>query len=106
MLVTPPTLSVGTPREYDEWVTRLREAYSADGRSPESIEQIDARYNYRANRITLYRLPEPTDPLSITQTLSHEFLHALLYWTGERMAARMLDLVSRPVGGPERVGGI
>ncbi len=104
--VVPPHISIGTPREYDEWVTRLRKAFGANGAASDSIEQIDARYNYRSNRVTLYRLPDGTDPLSIAQTLAHEFLHALLFQMGEGMAARMIDFVARPVGSPDRVGGI
>jgi hypothetical protein len=87
-------------------VNRLRSAVEARGGSPDSIEQINARYNYRSNQITIYRLPDPTNPLSIAETLSHEFLHAVLYWTGERMAARLIDIVGLPVGITERSGGI
>ena len=99
-------ISIGTPQEYSDWVSRLRAVYEARGAPANAIEQIDARYHYRSNRITLYRLPDPTDPVSIAQTLSHEFLHALLYWTGERTAARMIDFVARRVGSSQRVGGI
>jgi hypothetical protein len=106
MLIAQPVISVGTPQEYADWLSRLRAAYTARGAPPDAIEQIDARYNYRSNRITLYRLPDPADPLSITQTLSHEFLHAFLYWTGERTAARRIDVVAQRVGSSERVGGL
>jgi hypothetical protein len=106
LVVARPGVSIGTAQEYSEWVKRLREAAVSRGGSPDSIEQINARYNYRANQITLYRLPDSTNPLSISETLSHEFLHALLYWTGERMAARLIDIVGLPAGTSERTGGI
>jgi hypothetical protein len=106
LVIDRPDVSIGTRQEYAEWISRLREAFQRSGGSPDAIEQVDARYNYSSNRITLYRMPDPFDPLSISQTPSHEFLRALLYWSGERTAARMIDLVAKPVGSSERVGGV
>jgi hypothetical protein len=85
---------------------RLRKYWTQAGASPEDLEQIDARYNYDENRITLYRLLDPTDELSVAETLAHEYLHALLNQWGEFRAARQLDLVSTPARNPERTGGI
>lgn len=106
MAVAQPAISVGTPREYGEWLARLREAIASDGAAPDAIERIDARYNYRENRITIYGFPDPADELSISQTLSHEYLHALLSYLGEHLAARLIDLIAKPVGNSDRVGGI
>ncbi|MCI4372661.1 MAG: hypothetical protein L3K02_03340 [Thermoplasmata archaeon] len=101
-----PTIVIGSPKEYATWVSRLRSFLSETGADPNNLEQVDARFNYNENRITLYRLSNPTDERSIAETISHEFLHALLFQEGERFAARTLDLVSRPVRGGERIGGI
>jgi iron uptake system EfeUOB component EfeO/EfeM len=84
----------------------LLQLLSGGGATPDLLEQIDARYNYLENRISLYRLAEPYDEYSVAETLSHEYLHALLDQLGERRAARTLDLVSRPVRGGARIGGI
>ena len=101
-----PTVSVGTAAEYAYWVKRLRKVLRSRGVLPDELEQVDARYNFEANRIVLYRLAHRTSELSVSETISHEVLHALLEQLGERRAARALDLVSRPVGDPVRVGGV
>jgi hypothetical protein len=101
-----PRVSVGTPEEYAYWKSRLAEAIRERTGKVDELEQVDARMNYRANRITLYRLPRPDDELSIAETLSHELLHALLYQLGEVWAARLIDFVGKPVGNAARVGGI
>jgi hypothetical protein len=102
----PPRISVGSKAEYAYWLARLRGSLAEDGGRADNIEQVDARYNYRDHRITLYHLSDPTDPLSVAETLSHEYLHALLDGLGEPWAARELDLVARPVRGGTRLGGI
>jgi hypothetical protein len=104
--VEHPSISVGTPKEYAYWEARLRSFLVDEGLNPDSLEQVDARYRYKDNRITLYRLANPADERSVADTLSHEFLHALLYQLGEQWAARGIDLVGKPVGNPARVGGI
>jgi hypothetical protein len=105
-MVDPPTISIGTPDEYAFWVARYRSFLAELGVREDEIQQIDARYNYRNNRITIYRLPDPADELSVTETISHETLHALLYQTGEGRAARRIDLVAKPPGNSERSGGV
>jgi hypothetical protein len=105
-VVEHPTVVVGTASEYAYWESRLREYLAAGGRDPANLERVDARLNYKENRITLYRLADSTVELSVADTLAHEFLHALLYQMGEEWAARMIDLVGKPVGNPARVGGI
>jgi hypothetical protein len=105
-VVEHPCVSVGTPGEYAYWKTRLSELVRARSGASDELEQIDARMNYRENRITLYRLADPRDETSIAETLSHEVLHALLYQMGERWAARLIDLVGKPVGNPARTGGL
>jgi hypothetical protein len=102
----PPAISVGTPEEYDVWEQRMRKFLQDRFGSSVSLERVDARYNYRSNRISLYRLADPADPGSVAETLSHETLHALLYQMGEEWAARMIDLVGKRVGDPLRRGGI
>ncbi|MCI4348731.1 MAG: hypothetical protein L3J93_00715 [Thermoplasmata archaeon] len=101
-----PGIAIGSPKEYAVWMARLRRFLVERGVSPDEIEQVDARYNYGSNRITLYRLPRPGDGASIAETISHEFLHALLFQLGESWAARAIDLVGKPVGNPARIGGI
>jgi hypothetical protein len=101
-----PSIAIGTPREYAYWVARLRTFLTGFGASEDALEQVDARYNYKENRITLYRLPDPADERTVSDTLSHEFLHAMLHQMGEPYAARAIDLVGKPVGNPARVGGI
>lgn len=101
----PPAITVGTPKEYAFWVARLRKQLARRGVRPDELEQVDARYNFSGNRIVLYRLAG-SEELSVAATISHEVLHALLEQLGEPFAARAIDLVSRPVGNPDRVGGI
>jgi hypothetical protein len=102
----PPSLTVGSPREYALWEARLRNFLVSMGREASSLERVDARYNYKDNRITIYRLADPKDELSVIETLSHESLHAILYQLGEHFAARAIDLVGKPAGNPGRTGGI
>ena len=104
--VDSPSITVGTPKEYVCWAARLRGFFAELGANPDNFKPVDARYNYRANRITIYRLANPADELSIVDTISHEFLHGLLYQLGEQGAARLIDLVGRPAGNPSRIGGI
>jgi hypothetical protein len=104
--VEPPAVSVGTPNEYAYWTARLTRFVTERGGEASDLERLDARMNYRENRITLYRLPDLANELSVAETLSHETLHALLYQMGELWAARMIDFVGKPVGNPARVGGI
>jgi hypothetical protein len=104
--VDDPIITIGTPREYALWFSRLRNFFAAVGANSENLEQVDARYNYRENRITLYHLSHPSDERSVAETLSHEYLHALLFQPGEQDAARRLDLVSKPVRSGDRVGGL
>lgn len=104
--VAHPTVSIGTPAEYAYWEARLRRYLVSMGASADALERVDARYNYRENRITLYRLADPSNSGSVADTLSHELLHALLYQMGEEYAARAIDLVGKPVGNPARIGGI
>lgn len=101
-----PSISVGTPDEYRYWMSRLRDFVSERGGEADALERVDARLNYKGNRLTLYRLSDPTDERSVGDTISHEILHALLYQMGELWAARMIDLVGKPVGNPARTGGI
>jgi hypothetical protein len=105
-LVDQPTFTVGKLEEYSYWLGRLRRFLEKRGAAPDAIAQVDARYNYRANRVTLYNLIDPADPLSVVETISHEYLHALLYHTGEEWAARQIDLVARSPRSGERIGGI
>jgi hypothetical protein len=104
--VDHPTISVGTPSEYAFWLARLRKFWVSAGQPADDLEQIDARYNYETNRISLYRLRDPRDDLSVAETISHELLHALLEQTGETYAARLLDIAAKPARSPDRVGGI
>jgi hypothetical protein len=76
------------------------------GADADELARVDARYNYKENRITLYRLADPAHEGSVTETLSHETLHALLYQMGEGFAARMIDMIGKPVGHLDRIGGI
>jgi hypothetical protein len=101
-----PAVAIGSPKEYAYWLDRLRKYWARAGASAGDLEQIDARYNYAENRITLYRLRDPSDELSVAETLSHEYLHAILNQWGETWAARQLDLIARPARSSERVGGI
>jgi len=102
----PPIVSVGSRAEYAYWEARLRRLYEQWGARGREFERVDARYNYRTNRITLYQLADPHEERSVADTLSHEILHAVLFQEGERDAARAIDLVGRPVGDPTRRGGI
>jgi hypothetical protein len=104
--VEHPTVTVGTVAEYTYWLARLRRFLNEGGAGPDAIEQVDARYNYRSNQITLYNLIDPSDPWSVGETISHEFLHALLYQWGEDRAARQIDLVARSPKSGQRIGGI
>ena len=101
-----PRVTVGTPEEYAYWSARWSTFLQERGGEATDLEQVDARLNYRDNRMTLYRLADPRNELSVADTLSHEVLHALLYQMDELRAARMIDLVGKPVGNPARVGGI
>jgi hypothetical protein len=101
-----PGVSVGTPEEYRYWMGRLTQFVVDRGGKSDALEQLDARLNYKENRITLYRLSNPADERSVGDTISHEILHALLYQMGELWAARMIDWVGKPVGNPARIGGI
>ncbi|MGA8302278.1 MAG: hypothetical protein WA691_06265 [Thermoplasmata archaeon] len=102
----PPSISVGTALEYAYWESRLRKFLRELGGRTNNFEQVDARYNYKENRITLYRLANSTDELSVAETISHELIHALLFQMGEHFAARAIDLVGKPVGNVARTGGI
>jgi hypothetical protein len=104
--VEHPSITVGTPEEYRYWMSRLTEFVTERGGEADTLERVDARLHYRDNRLTLYRLARPDDPLSVADTISHEILHALLFQMGELWAARMIDLVGKPVGNPARVGGL
>ncbi len=104
--VNSPTIKIGTPGEYALWLGRIRRFLATVGANADNLEQVDARYNYKGNEITLYHLSDPSDERSIAETLSHEYLHALLYQEGEQDAARSLDLVSQPVRSGRRVGGL
>jgi hypothetical protein len=101
-----PSVSVGSPDEYAFWKSRLTEFLVERGGEASDLERVDARLNYKGNRVTLYRLADPSNELSVADTFSHEILHALLYQMGELRAARLIDLVGKPVGNPRRVGGI
>jgi hypothetical protein len=105
-LIEPPGVSVGSPKEYATWMARLGRLWTSAGLPVTDLERIDARYNYGTNRITLYALRDPTDEWSVAETISHEFLHALLYQMGEEGAARQLDFVARAARSPDRRGGI
>ena len=101
-----PSISVGTPEEYAYWVSRLRKFLGERGGDADALERLDARINYKGNRITLYRLADPSNERSVADTIAHELLHTLLYQMGEYRAAREIDLVGKPVGSAARVGGI
>lgn len=101
-----PRISVGTPAEYRYWMSRLTQFLTERGGEADNLERLDARLHYKGNRLTIYRLARPDDELSVADTISHEILHALLFQMGELWAARMIDLVGKPVGNPARVGGI
>lgn len=101
-----PTVAIGTPEEYAYWKSRLSSILAERGGEVDQLEQVDARLNYRDNRLTLYRLSDPAEERSVADTISHEILHALLYQMGELRAARMIDIVGKPVGNPARIGGI
>jgi len=88
------------------WVARLQEFLIELGAGADDFKQVDARYNYKDNRISLYRLADPSNELSSVDTISHEFLHGLLYQMGEHGAARRIDLVGKPPGNRARIGGI
>jgi hypothetical protein len=101
-----PSVRIGTPEEYAYWKARLTSFVVDRGGEADELEQVDARLNYKANQITLYRLSNPLDERSVGDTISHEILHALLYQMEELRAARLIDWVGKPVGNPARVGGI
>jgi hypothetical protein len=101
-----PSVTVGTSEEYTYWKSRLATFLRDRGGESDELEQVNARLNYRDNRITLYRLADPGDERSVADTISHEILHALLYQMEELRAARLIDLVGKPVGNPARIGGI
>ncbi len=101
-----PSVTIGTPEEYSYWKARLSTFLRDRGGEADELEQVDARLNYRDNRITLYRLADPADERSVADTISHEILHSLLYQMEELRAARLIDLVGKPVGNPARIGGI
>ena len=102
----PPTVTIASPEEYTYWNSRLSRFRSDRGGEADERDMVNARLNYRDNRITLYRLADPSDEVSVVGTLSHETLHSLLYQMEELRAARLLDVVGKAVGNPERVGGI
>ena len=102
----PPAVGIGTREEYELLNDRARSLLRAEGISPDQLERVDARFNYRSNRITLFHLQDSCDATSVADTISHELLHALLDQAGERHAARLIDLVCRPVGDPDRRGGL
>jgi hypothetical protein len=104
--VEPPSIRVGSPQEYARWESELRKFLVRMGRDPSNLERVDARYHYQTNQITLYHLADPSNELSVADTISHELLHAMLFQTGEGWAARAIDLVGAPVGNPRRAGGI
>ncbi|MCI4343005.1 MAG: hypothetical protein L3J92_02675 [Thermoplasmata archaeon] len=101
-----PAISVGTPKEYAYWLNHLGKVWAQLGLPSDNLQQIDARYNYEVNRVTLYHLRDPSDDLSVAETISHEYLHALLDQEGEGPAARQLDLVAKAARSSERIGGI
>jgi hypothetical protein len=101
-----PTISAGTPAEYARGEARAREYLREYQIDPEQLVRVDARFDYLSNRIILFRLQEPGNELSVGDTVSHEILHALLDQEGEWLAARTLDLVCKPVGDPDRRGGL
>jgi hypothetical protein len=104
--VIHPRISVGTPKEYAYWESRIRKFLVRQGTRPDELDRVDARYNFKENRVILYRLARGSDEWSVSETISHELLHALLDQLGERYAARAIDLVAKPVGNPARVGGV
>lgn len=101
-----PTVTIGSPEEYAYWKERWTAFLAERGGEADNLERIDARMNYKANQITLYRLADPADERSVGDTISHEILHALLYQMDELRAARSVDWVGKPVGNPARTGGI
>lgn len=101
-----PRVRIGTPEEYAYWSARLTTFLRDRGGEADELEQVNARLNYKDNRLTLYRLRDPADERSVADTISHEILHALLYQMDELRAARLIDLVGKPAGNPARVGGI
>jgi hypothetical protein len=102
----PPELSIGTPEEYEFWRSRRATFLGDRGGEADELGQPNSRLDYKGNRITIYRLADPSDERSVVETISHEILHALLYQTDELRAARAIDIVARPPGHPDRVGGI
>ncbi|MGA7924305.1 MAG: hypothetical protein WCA77_10060 [Thermoplasmata archaeon] len=101
-----PSIQIGSRAEYLAWESRARSFLRELGRDPSSLERVDATFNYRANRVLIFNLPDPAQELSIGETISHEILHAVLEQMGERWAARSLDQIVKPVGRPDRVGGL
>jgi hypothetical protein len=101
-----PTVVVGSPQEYAFWKSRLTEFLVDRGGEADDLERVDARLNYKGNRMTIYQLADPDRELSVADTISHEILHALLYQMGELRAAQLIDFVGKPVGNPDRVGGL
>jgi hypothetical protein len=106
VLLEQPTIAIGTAKEYAYWEVRVRQFLHERGAPPDELERVDARYNFSDRRITLYRLANPSQELSVAETISHEMIHALLDQMGEHLAARAVDLVGKPVGHPARTGGI
>jgi hypothetical protein len=101
-----PEVGAGSPTDYRRYEARARELLEVAGRPPDDLERVDAAFNYSKNRITLFNLQEPGRELSVADTLSHEWLHAVLDRLGEWRAARLLDAVVRPVGDADRRGGL
>ncbi len=101
-----PRVSVGTPAEHAYWSARLSAFLRDRGGEADELEQVNARLDYKDNRITLYRLADPSEERSVADTISHEVLHAVLYQMDELRAARTLDLAERRLGDPERTGGL
>ncbi len=101
-----PTIAIARPEEAAYWATRLGEFLRTRGGEADALERIDTRLDYRANRVTLYGLPDPANELSVADAISHEILHALLYQLEELGAARRMDLVSTPAGDARRAGGL
>jgi hypothetical protein len=97
---------VGTTADYRKYEDRARRYLQELGRDPASLDRVAATINYRENRVLLFGLPDPSEELSVVDTLAHELLHAILDQLGEGWAARRLDEVVRPVGRADRVGGV
>ena len=101
-----PRVSVGTPEEHAYWSARRTTFLRDRGGEANELEEVNARLDYKGNRITLFRLADPSEERSVADTISHEVLHALLYQMDELRAARTLDVAERRLGDPERNGGL